>query len=225
MLGLISSFHCVGMCGPLALSLPVQHLGNARKAGAVLLYHSGRIMVYAGFGLVFGLAGRRIYLAGFQHWFSILLGAAMLALLLQNYMCKKSLQPLFLQRYYRLIQRSIARLWQAPSKIDFLLLGMTNGLLPCGMVYLAVAGALSTSQVVHSVVFMAAFGAGTLPLLAALSYVGMLANVSLRNRIKKMMPFFIAAMGIVLILRGLNLGIPFISPVLASPRPESISCH
>src|SRR6185436_11170473 len=73
-LGAIGSLHCIGMCGPLSLALPVGHLTKRSKLFSLLIYQFGRILTYSIFGLLLGLAGRRIYIAGYQQWFSIILG-------------------------------------------------------------------------------------------------------------------------------------------------------
>lgn len=224
-LGSISSFHCVGMCGPLALALPVQHLSGFQKSFSLILYHIGRISVYAGFGLVFGLAGRGLYIAGFQQWFSIGLGLFMLFMLVQYFVYRNFPQPALIQKAYQKIQFRMIRLWKLPSRSSFLLLGMANGLLPCGMVYLAIAGALNASEVKSGVVFMFFFGLGTLPPLFALSYFGSLFKLSFRNKIRQLTPFIVAFMAIVLILRGLNLGIPYISPLLGAAGKPAVNCH
>ena len=104
------------------------------------------------------------------------------------------------------------------------LIGAANGLLPCGMVYFAIAGALAAGSVVHGVLFMASFGLGTFPLMMLLSYFGFIINISLRNKIRKAVPYFMAAIAILLILRGMNLGIPYISPSF-NAAGESIPCH
>jgi sulfite exporter TauE/SafE len=104
-------------------------------------------------------------------------------------------------------------------------LGMANGLLPCGMVYLAIAGALSATEFTNSVLFMSFFGFGTIPAMFILGFVGMKVNVLTRQNIRKLMPYVAVSMAVILILRGLNLGIPFISPVLAGPPPAAIVCH
>jgi uncharacterized protein len=224
-LGTISSFHCVGMCGPLALALPIQHLTGWQRALSLFLYHVGRISVYAGFGLVFGLAGRGLYLAGFQQWFSVGLGVLMLFFLGQYVVFRNFRQPALISRFNRRIQGWVMQIWKTPSKSGLVWLGMANGLLPCGMVYLAIAGALSASQVKFSVLFMVMFGLGTLPALFAISFFGSLIKLSIRNKIRQWTPFLVAFMAIVLILRGLNLGIPFISPLLGGPRAPAIICH
>ncbi|HCL84344.1 MAG TPA: hypothetical protein DIC22_10235 [Chitinophagaceae bacterium] len=224
MLGTLSSFHCVGMCGPLALALPLQHISGMQKSISLILYHLGRITVYAGFGLIFGLVGRGMYLAGFQQGFSVGLGILMLFFLVQFIVFKNFPQPALVRETYQLIQNLVFRLWKLPSRTHFILLGMANGLLPCGMVYLAIAGALNASRVQSGVLFMVMFGLGTLPPLFALSYFGSLIRLSFRNRIKQMTPVIVGIMAIILILRGLNLGIPYISPLLGSGRATAVSC-
>lgn len=105
------------------------------------------------------------------------------------------------------------------------MLGTANGLLPCGMVYVAIAGALTFTNVLHSTLFMVGFGAGTLPAMMAISYFGQFIKLSVRNQFRKALPVFATIIGILLILRGLNLGIPFISPVLPGAHNGAISCH
>ncbi|MBS1600860.1 MAG: sulfite exporter TauE/SafE family protein [Bacteroidetes bacterium] len=224
-LGMISSLHCVGMCGPLVMSLPVYHMRGREKLFSLLTYHFGRISTYAVFGLIFGLLGRRIFIAGFQRWFSIGLGIFIIFILIRHFFFKNSFQPVFLKKYYQKIQQWSISLWKDPSKKSFLLLGIANGLLPCGMVYIAIAAALSISDVMLSVFFMVLFGIGTLPALLSLGYFGYLINISARNKMKKIIPFFMAGMGLLLILRGLNLGIPFLSPNLGQAPADPISCH
>jgi sulfite exporter TauE/SafE len=119
----------------------------------------------------------------------------------------------------------MGRLLRSPRLYHYLLLGMANGLLPCGMVYLAIAGTLSTTSIGSSMLFMAAFGTGNLPAMLILSFFGVHIKMSLRQQIKKAVPFIIAGMAVLLILRGLNLGIPFVSPVLADAPQPVISCH
>ena len=224
-LGLVSSFHCVGMCGPLVLSLPINRNRKASKFWSISMYHGGRIGTYALFGLIFGMAGRKIYLAGFQQWFSILLGIMILLSLVANPVGSGGIFASFLKGYSSRVRRSIATLWASNSKFKFMLLGGANGLLPCGMVYLAVAGALSFSDLGRSIAFMSMFGAGTLPTLLALSLLTNLVSVSFRNGIRKIVPYLVAAMGCLLIIRGLNLGIPYLSPLMTKLPVHSISCR
>jgi len=215
-LGLVSSLHCAGMCGPLVMALPIQHLPRIARTGALLSYHAGRLLIYASLGALSGLLGRHLYLAGFQQAFSIILGSLILLSMVIRFSAANLFTPL---------QDLIIRLWRRPRRYGYLLLGMSNGLLPCGMVYLAVAGALSLPMVGDSILFMLFFGAGTLPMLLIIGYAGRLIGAEARSYMKKATPYMVALMGILLILRGLDLGIPFISPVMAHAPGQGISCH
>ena len=114
---------------------------------------------------------------------------------------------------------------KANKPTGFYLMGMANGLLPCGMVYVAVAATLSFTQIADSVVFMAMFGTGTLPAMMLVGYAGQLIKPELRISVQKMVPLFISAVGIILILRGLSLGIPYLSPELPQSPGAAIECH
>lgn len=226
LLGLFGSMHCVGMCGPLALVIPVHHLSPVRKFFMLLLYQLGRVITYASLGLIFGFAGRRLYLAGLQQWFSIGVGIFILTFLILFYFYKKTIQPSFMQAFYKRIQQVIITLLQSKkNSITYLLLGMANGLLPCGMVYVAIAAALTGTTITESVLFMAVFGLGTLPAMLTFSYFGASLSLSIRRAFRKAIPWGMALMACILILRGMNLGIPFVSPVLQNNPAVSVDCH
>jgi sulfite exporter TauE/SafE len=225
-LGAVSSLHCVGMCGPLALALPVHHLSKSKQLISLFLYQAGRIATYSLFGLLFGLAGRRIYLAGFQQWFSIIMGAIVLVLVILYWIYKNPLQPSLFKKFFAAVQHYMMKAFHSKkSPAGFILLGMANGLLPCAMVYVAIAGALTTTQVSYSVLFMAMFGAGTLPAMMIVGYFGRMVSLPVRNMFRQSVPVFMSIIGIILILRGMNIGIPFISPVLEGASQSAAACH
>jgi len=207
LLGLVSSLHCVGMCGPLVLSV-------ARGRSALFGYHSGRIGVYTVMGVVAGLLGRGVRLAGLQQALSISLGVVILGMVFGGW--KAGMPGL---------SSLVGRLWRSEMRVKFVVLGMANGLLPCGMVYLALAGAVSSSGVADATGFMALFGLGTLPLLLGVSYFGRYIGVSVRGRLRKLLPIVVASMGVLLILRGLGLGIPLVSPILPAGPRTAVICH
>lgn len=225
-MGIAGSLHCVGMCGPLSLALPTQHLSKTGKFFSLLLYQFGRIITYSLIGLLFGIAGRSIYISGYQQWFSIILGAIVLLLAVLYFLQKKSLHIRFLNRFYFFVQQKAGQLLRsAKGPVSFLLLGMANGFLPCGMVYIAIAATLSLETVGQSIFFMAAFGAGTLPAMMLVALTGQYLKPAIRNSFRKAVPVFITLMGVVLILRGLNLGIPFISPEVSKAAGSAIHCE
>ena len=224
-LGLIGSLHCVGMCGPLALALPVQYLYKSQRTFAIILYQAGRVITYATLGLVFGLAGRQVYLAGFQQWFSMGMGMLIIFLLIQYCIFRRNVRPALLNNFYLGVQRVMIKILKTRGASSFLFFGMANGLLPCGMVYIALAGALVTTAVHQSVLFMAMFGLGTVPAMIAISLFRQFFSLRVRNSFRKIVPVFVTVIALVLILRGMNLGIPFISPVLPSASQVATSCH
>ena len=225
-LGFVGSFHCVGMCGPLSLALPTYHLSGLKKFFSLLLYQLGRIATYSVLGLLSGLAGRTIFIAGIQQWFSIIAGIFILILAGCYFVQKQGVHFSFFNRFYKIVQGMITGiLKQSKGPSGFLLLGMANGLLPCGMVYIAIAASLSFTGLGQSIGFMSLFGAGTLPAMMLVGYGGRLIKPRMRIAFKELVPFFITAAGIVLILRGLNLGILFISPHLHQQDGSPVLCH
>jgi sulfite exporter TauE/SafE len=222
-LGFISSFHCVGMCGPIALSLPVQYLSQHKKFTGIILYNAGRIFSYSFLGLIFGFIGQLIFIRGFANIFSIVIGTMIIVAAIAFYFNNKYLKIVFIENMTVILQRIISNHIRKKQSSGMFLIGAANGLLPCGMVYFAVAEALATGNILHGILFMLLFGLGTAPLMIVVSNFGYLISISLRNTVKKIIPYFLVLMGVLLILRGMNLGIPYISPA-ASNAGDSVSC-
>jgi sulfite exporter TauE/SafE len=225
-LGAAGSLHCVGMCGPLSLALPVNHFSKTKKFLSLFLYQTGRIFTYSLIGLLFGLAGRRIYISGYQQWFSVAMGILILVLATLYFFQRYNLHFPILKRFYFFVQQLISRLLnKARTPGSFFAMGLANGLLPCGLVYVAVAATLSFTEVMQSVGFMAMFGAGTLPAMMLVAYAGQKLKLETRQLLRKAVPYLVFAMGCILILRGLNLGIPFLSPELPQSPGQALECH
>ncbi|MFA6546059.1 MAG: sulfite exporter TauE/SafE family protein, partial [Limisphaerales bacterium] len=210
MLGLLGSAHCAGMCGPLALALPAT--GNARAtflAGRVL-YNLGRIVTYAALGAVSGLLGRGFVLAGFQRWISLAAGAAILVSLFVSSRFALSLPAVTAVGW---LKTALGSLLQKRSLDSIFTLGLLNGLLPCGLVYAACAAATATGHVLDGALAMFAFGLGTVPMMLGLSLAGPRLHTLLRFKLQRLVPASLAIVGLLLVLRGLALGIPYLSPV------------
>ena len=90
--------------------------------------------------------------------------------------------------------------------------GILNGFLPCGMVYMALTASLASGGIWQSATFMALFGLGTLPFMFAIVLLGNLMTTAFRIKILKFVPVMMIVLGGLFILRGLELGIPYISP-------------
>lgn len=211
-LGLVGSLHCAGMCGPLALAVPGAGDPAARFALGRAAYNLGRIATYCALGLVFGFFGKTLLLAGIQRWVSIALGVALIVGLFASR--KLALWRPVTALVNQLKSRMSALLRQR-SVLSVALLGLLNGLLPCGLVYVAAAGATATGSIFSGALYMAAFGAGTLPMMLAIGLGGKLVPVSLRLKWRVAIPISVFLLGTLLILRGMSLGIPYVSPNLA----------
>ncbi|MCW3462466.1 sulfite exporter TauE/SafE family protein [Chitinophaga nivalis] len=227
-LGFVGSFHCIGMCGPIALTLPVQHLTGSKKLAGILLYNAGRITSYALLGMIFGWLGRQFYLGGLQQWLSVVTGALLLAVVLFKYTgLRISRNHAYTNIFTTKIKTALGQLLRQQRLGTLYIIGLLNGLLPCGLVYLGIAAAVATGGVGKGMLFMAAFGAGTLPAMTAVTYFSHLISIGVRNKMRNMIPVVVSVMAILLIMRGLNLGIPYISPVML-PHSEKViqnCCH
>lgn len=211
--GLVSSLHCIGMCGPIAMMLPVDRNNPAKKVIQILLYHSGRLTAYASLGLVFGILGKGLYLAGLQQQMSIIAGILMIAIVL--------IPEKILTRYnfskpvYRIISKVKSSLGQQFKKRSYKALftiGLLNGFLPCGLVYAALFGAIAMQNETLGVAYMVLYGLGTIPMMSMVVYFSNWISLPIRNKIGKMIPYVAVCIGMLFILRGLGLGIPYISP-------------
>ncbi|MBL7804500.1 MAG: sulfite exporter TauE/SafE family protein [Saprospiraceae bacterium] len=223
LLGLAGSLHCVGMCGPIVLALPLPAAARRQVAVQASAYHAGRILTYSALGLGFGLLGKGLVLAGMQQIASIVAGALML------------FAAVFMTRWERLLtggkwfssftiplQNKLGRLLRhRPSGASFAV-GLLNGLLPCGMVYLALAGAITSSDAWHGALFMAMFGLGTAPLMIGASVAGQTLKADFRRRFRLVQPFLLAIAGILLLVRGLQLDLSLFESAVP---PANLDCH
>lgn len=223
-LGTISSFHCVGMCGPLALSLPLASYSAPKKVLGIILYNLGRVTTYSFLGLLFGFLGRQIFIAGFQQAFSVAAGILIIFFFLLAKFQKRFSGFKPANQFYIKVQLLVAGFLRIRNLSGFYLTGLANGLLPCGMVYLAITGAMATSNPWQGMEFMAAFGLGTMPALMLLSFAGFIISFQARSFIKKLTPYAFLLMGVLLVMRGLNLGIPYLSPSFVATSAAA-SCH
>ena len=226
-LGLLGSFHCVGMCGPIAFMLPVDRNNTYKKVTQISLYHIGRLLSYSIMGLVFGLIGKGLNLFGFQQQLSIIIGVVMIIVILIPYKTFNKYNAS--KPIYKVISKVKSALGSALKKKTsdtFLTIGFLNGFLPCGLVYMAVFGAIAGGNAVEGSLYMAFFGLGTIPLMTTAIYFSNFLKGAMRQKIQKVIPVFVVLIGALFILRGLGLGIPYISPAPVSDViTNSMNCH
>jgi uncharacterized protein len=224
-LGFLGSFHCIGMCGPIALALPIGQVSFSKKIILILFYNFGRIVTYSLFGLAAGLIGTAFVLSGYQQILSISVGL----LLVFSVIISGRIQRIknfnnSVFSVFNTVKKMLSQLFLKKGKGPLFLIGTLNGLLPCGLVYMGVAGALASGEILKGGLFMAVFGLGTLPVMLLLPFAGSVITVGFRNNIRKAVPVLITITGLLLILRGLNLGVPYLSPKLDKEN-GNVSCH
>lgn len=221
LIGMVGSLHCAGMCGPIALLLPIPGKSPISRLMGRLTYNSGRLLTYIVLGMLSGLAGHVFFMAGLQRWLSMGLGILLILGLLFSFGNKTG--P-FVIRFIVGLRNVLGALLKKRSYPGLGLIGVLNGFLPCGLVWAACAGAAATLDVFRGGLYMLCFGMGTVPMMLAMSFTGTRFQRQFISRLKPLVTCSLALMGVLLILRGMSLGIPFISPESAidSGMP---SCH
>jgi sulfite exporter TauE/SafE len=225
--GLISSLHCIGMCGPIAMMLPVERNNPSKKAIQIFTYHLGRLSAYGSIGFIFGLLGKGFFLAGIQQQLSIFIGVAMICIVLipERIFAKYNFsKPVF--KLISKIKTTLGSQFKNKSYKSLFTIGLLNGFLPCGMVYVALFGAIAMQSPAFGVLYMILFGLGTVPMMSSVVYLNSFLSVPIRNKIQKAIPYVAICIGILFILRGLGLGIPYVSPSnLSLFVQEHPNCH
>ncbi len=221
LLGLAGSLHCVGMCGPLLLALPLDAAGKRQVMRQMLVYHAGRILTYAALGLLFGLLGKGLAVAGLQKILSISAGVFMLGMALMAWRFERMVTALpGFGAFTQGVKSRMGNLLRHNGSTFSL--GLLNGLLPCGMVYTALAGAISTASITEGALFMMAFGFGTLPLLLGVSTLGRSFSVASRKNIRLAQPILLGLVGLLLLQRGLHLDLSLFESAVPKAGAD---CH
>jgi sulfite exporter TauE/SafE len=216
------------MCGAISVMLPTDNHNPIKKAFQLSIYHLGKLLAYGSIGLLFGYLGNGIYIAGYQQQLSIIIGLLMIVFILVPE--RVLAQYNFSKPIYRVISRIKSILGQQFKKKSYrslFTIGLLNGYLPCGMVYVALFGATAMQTQWMGMLYMMLFGVGTIPLLVAVAYVNQILTPSTRMRFQKMIPYVAILIGMLFILRGLGLGIPYISPsnvnLLITDSPDCVT--
>ena len=224
-LGLAGSAHCVGMCGPIALAVPSPNNTWSARTISTLILNSGRVVTYMLIGAMFGVFGVGVRLAGLQQGVSILAGVVLLMTLMIPGISRRipmnSHVAMLIARGRSLLGRNLLR----TSPEALFLTGTLNGMLPCGLVYAAAIGASTMGSIKEAVLFMGVFGVGTWPALIALRMGGGMLGERSRTVLRKASPVIVSTLAVLLILRGMELNIPFISPPPTTGPSALINCH
>ena len=228
-LGLLGSFHCIGMCGPIAFLLPLNRTNRSKRIFQLFSYHIGRLFTYGLLGFVFGLLGKSLNLFGIQQQLSISIGVGMILMILIP--SKIFSRYNFSKPMYALVgnvKNVMGVYLKKKSSKTFFVLGFLNGLLPCGLVYMAVFGAMASGGATYGALYLVLFGLGTVPLMTVAIYLGNFLKGKAKQNILKAIPVFVVVTGLLFILRGMGLGIKYISPsemVTEQHIDSQYDCH
>ncbi|GAA3990752.1 sulfite exporter TauE/SafE family protein [Mucilaginibacter dorajii] len=213
-IGLFGSVHCIGMCGPLALAIPSFQTKWWFIVSDKLLYNIGRVITYSFLGLLIGLMGRQLWMAGLQQGVSLFSGMLIIMAGFSRLFKIRLGQSIMMNKLLSPINRLLGYALQ--HKAGHLIIGLLNGFLPCGFVYLALVGAINTSSSLAAAQYMFWFGMGTFPLMLLATISSGFIGPSIRRRINRTMPYLMVCLGFWFVLRGLNLDIPYLSPKVHS---------
>ncbi len=225
--GLLGSFHCIGMCGPIAFMLPVDRTNKTKIFLQIFMYHAGRLLTYAILGMLFGLLGKGFYFFGFQQYLSIIIGVIMILIVVLP--TKTVAKYSVTKPIYRLLYGVKNRLGKELKKKrndTFFTIGFLNGFLPCGLVYMAIFASIATGNSFTGSVYMVLFGLGTIPLMTTFVYLGNFTTGLARKRIQQFIPVAVVVIATLFILRGMGLGIPYVSPIHVHELVSGgVMCH
>ena len=224
-LGYAGSLHCAGMCGPLAMSISGGNKKGYKFLIGRLLYNIGRVITYSFLGAIFGLLGSRIVIFDHQQALSIFTGAIIILVTAVTFLGERNIfyGKLF-NKYTLFIKAPLTKLFKSKTNSSLLGIGVLNGLLPCGFVYLAIAGSLTTGNIFSGMMFMALFGLGTFPVMLGMSVFGNFIKEKIRIPYSKVLPVLSILIAVILILRGLSLDIPYLSPKLSNSTQSHLIC-
>lgn len=205
LMGLVGSAHCIGMCGPLALSLPTGSKSALGRLFESLVYNLGRVFTYGVYGALLGVGSGLLLPPFLQSHLSLLMGGLMLLLAVYVFWSGRVQFEAGPQAsFYRRISNALGLLYRRGGTPALFGIGILNGLLPCGLVYLALATAFASASMAKSILFMVFFGLGTLPAMWSALLLSRYLTSSLRGKLRRFIPYVYAATGALLLLRGLG---------------------
>ncbi len=216
--GLFGSIHCIGMCGPLMFAVPFTGSARWQLFADRLLYQLGRILSYSLLGAIAGIIGRQVWLSGIQNGLSIVSGVLIVMAGLSRVFKWWAAGSAITAKLMAPLNKLLA--YALKHRAGHFAIGMLNGFLPCGFVYLALVGAVNMNSVGGAAGFMLWFGLGTLPLLYAAAIGAGFVNTTVRTRLNRVVPYFMILLGFWFVARGLELNVPYLSPPAAKAAQQ-----
>jgi sulfite exporter TauE/SafE len=221
LMGFTGSLHCAGMCGPIVWVMPFQAFTGWKKAFALGLYHAGRISVYAALAVALH-SFRSLFDPKVQQYISIILGSTLLVAGILSFIPNQRLK--YNLPWGEFVKKRLGHVIGKPGLAAITLSGILNGLLPCGLVYMALSASITATTTLQAVGLIYTFGIGTVPMLVGITLLKSKLTFFRSAHVKKLVPVVVFAFGCLFVLRGLNLGIPYLSPEVVMEKQEIHSC-
>ena len=224
LMGFTGSLHCAGMCGPIIWVMPFQFLHGIKRWMGIFLYHFGRVSVYALLALVLH-SFRSLFQPQIQQYISITLGAVLLIAGVLSFLPRSRFKINL--PWAGFVTRNLGTFIGKPGLGTLFITGALNGMLPCGLVYMALSATVVADSAIQSMGLMYVFGLGTLPMLMSLTVLKSKASFIRLQHIRGMVPVIMFSFGCLFMLRGMNLGIPYLSPKVEVTQHEvkASCCH
>jgi sulfite exporter TauE/SafE len=224
LMGLTGSLHCAGMCGPIIWIMPFANTESYKKWTGIFLYHIGRISIYALLGLLL-FSFKELFRPHIQQYISIILGSMLLIVGVASFIPGSKMK--FTLPWATLVQSSLSKFINRPGMSGLFISGALNGLLPCGLVYMALTLSVTAPSATHALALMYAFGIGTMPMLIALTILKGRLQLAKNWNMRHIVPGVMLVFGMLFLLRGMNLGIPYLSPAIKVEQNEvkASCCH
>jgi sulfite exporter TauE/SafE len=216
--------HCIGMCGGIVLaysSIKIQpQSSKVSKTVAHLLYNFGRVFTYTILGVIFGALGGVVVFSNNAN--GILLIVAGIAMVLAGLSLMGKIKFLTVIEHSiassNFYKKSFQRILHSKSNASFFILGMLNGLLPCGFVYFFAITAASTASPVYGALVMFIFGISTIPAMFSLGFLSSLASAtSFRNMMMSLSSVAVILYGTFTIYNGYT--------YIENPHKTILDCH
>lgn len=229
-LGIIANLHCVGMCGPIAMAIPISNRSNKAMFFSALIYNLGRISVYGLLGFLVGIFGLGLKFVGILQTISIVAGFVIIIYAWRKFLFGQNFNNKFVSgSIYRFSSKQMGKILKINHPIKYFFFGNLNGILPCGMVYTALITSIVAGSPINSMTTMLVFGFGTLPGMIIITLFMNKLSTQFRGKINKILPYVVSIIGLLIVLRGLNLNIPYLSPEIKfsekTKEIKSINCH
>ncbi|MDR3679955.1 MAG: sulfite exporter TauE/SafE family protein [Flavipsychrobacter sp.] len=223
-MGFTGSLHCAGMCGPIIWVMPFQFLNGFKRGLGIFLYHFGRVSMYALLALILH-SFKNLFQPQIQQYISLILGGTLLVAGMVSFIPSKKVR--FSLPWSGYIQTQLGKFMSKPQVGTLLITGVLNGLLPCGLVYMALSASIATPSSLQATLMMYSFGLGTMPMLLTLTLLRKRVSLAQFGSLKRMVPVMMFVFGCLFMLRGMNLGIPYLSPRIEVTQHEvkASCCH